>query len=67
MTMQCLTLDAVVQTTSIQSHLPTKENQYEKSGLGFGGFVQCANEYLPSEYFHMKLQSYMMYGHTFRL
>ena len=37
MAMQSLTLNAIVQTTGHTSHLPTKENQYEKSGLGFGG------------------------------
>ena len=49
------------------SHHPTKENQYEKNGLGFGGFDQYAGEYRPSEYFHKKLQSCRMYGHTFHL
>jgi len=34
------------------SHLPTKENQYEKNALGFGGFAQYAGEYQLGEYFH---------------
>ena len=49
------------------SHLPTKENQYEKNGLGFGGFDQCEGEYQPSEYSHKKLQSCKKYEHTFHL
>ena len=67
MAMQGLTLDAVVQATTIHIISPTKENRYEKNGLGFGEYVQYAGEYQPSEYFHKMLQSYMMYGHTFRL
>jgi len=39
-----------------RDRLPTKENQYEKNALGFGGFAQYAGEYQLGEYFHRTLQ-----------
>ena len=50
-----------------KDHLPTRENRYEKNGLGSDEFDQYAIEYRPGEYLHKMLQPCKMYGRIFHL
>ena len=67
MAMQSLTLNAIVQTTTIQVISQQRKTNMRKMDSDLVGFDQYASECRPSEYFHRKRQSCRKYGRTSHL